>query len=648
MFGIHNILLSNPKTIVKQFVSDTTMALWNTAVRYTASKIGSGAVAQGEAAAYGYGIMSAFPDAIRLGWKAMKTGESRFYREYQKMEGSASARRTLLSRGAEGPLGTGDATRNAAGYLKMLVPTTWQGAYDDFAKYIYYRAELRAVAYRQGVERGLEGQALGQHINDALSSVPRDLHEVAKQAAVRNTFQDPLGAFGGALQKMVDSFNLPIGHGTTLEIPLGRVVMPFVRTPANIMKWVYTNSPAAAVFASSKIRAELAAGGATRDLALARMAMGSTVSLGFAGLALSGTITGRGPSDPANNRAWRAAGNEPYSVQVPGHRPVGYNQVDPLGLMAGLIADTYDTMKYAEDPHDTEALAASLAFGVGNALMSKTYLTGVAQVFEAMQTPEESAKAYTARLVSSLIVPAGVNALTTAMDPWVRAHRGTIEAMQARTPWMSSDLPPARTLWGDPIQKRDAWVPGLTGTGFARALSPIPLGAPPENAQPIDKWIWDNRLAFPHGPEGRLDIYKPSRVLTFEKGRASTRLKLDGGAYDRFQVLAGNEVKDPRSGLGAKDYLNALVEGRHPVKAVQSQWDRAPDTQRAVMVKDVINKFRTGAKAMMLEEYPDIKEAVKTGLLNAGARLESGSGTTPPPGPSGAGNVRQPTIQGNP
>src|SRR5260221_3311448 len=111
----------------------------------------------------------------------------------------------------------------------------------------------------------------------------------------------------------------------------------------------------------------MAADGATRDQAIARIWLGSAFSLTVADAVILGHLTGRGPSDPSLNQEWRNAGNEPYSVRFGDARPAGYRQAfEPFGMIAGTIADTISTMKFARDP-ERAGLGMSLIYGVGNA-----------------------------------------------------------------------------------------------------------------------------------------------------------------------------------------------------------------------------------------------------------------------------------------
>jgi hypothetical protein len=167
-----------------------------------------------------------------------------------------------------------------------------------------------------------------------MANMPEHLHVQAKNAALRNTFQEPLTGIAESLQTMVDKANIPI-PGTGLEIPLGRIVMPFVKTPANhralrlsqFGRWRRRCPPPA-----SSRNWRPAAPPATwrwREWGWARRCR-------LIAAALHGRrhADRRGPSDPQMNRAWRDAGNQPYSIRV-GDTWYGYNKVDPLGMHLG-------------------------------------------------------------------------------------------------------------------------------------------------------------------------------------------------------------------------------------------------------------------------------------------------------------------------
>src|SRR5262249_50792560 len=159
--------------------------------------------------------------------------ESQFYRDYQTMDGLGTARLSLLANGAPDVIPADAPTMGALSYLRAALPTSWLGAADDFAKYVNYRAELRGLAYREGVGQGLDGDDLATHVAQRMDDVPPAMHQQALSGALANTFQEPLTGLGATIQQLADGMNVPIAH-TGFELPVGRILLPFIKVPTNI------------------------------------------------------------------------------------------------------------------------------------------------------------------------------------------------------------------------------------------------------------------------------------------------------------------------------------------------------------------------------------------------------------------------------
>ena len=66
-------------------------------------------------------------------------------------------------------------------------------------------------------------------------------------------------------------------------------------------------------------------------LPLARITTGSLLIATAADMAMSGIVTGRGPSDRRERQAMERGGWQPYSIKV-GDRYFAYNRLDPIGM----------------------------------------------------------------------------------------------------------------------------------------------------------------------------------------------------------------------------------------------------------------------------------------------------------------------------
>ncbi len=113
-----------------------------------------------------------------------------------------------------------------------------------------------------------------------------------------------------------------------------------------------------------------------------------------------------------------------------------------------------------------------------------------------------------------------------------------------------------------------------------------------------------------------------------------TLLKLTPQQIDRLKVLAGNGLKDPSTGLGAKDALNALVVGQHPDRDMQAQFDKGTPAMKALIVQKIWNAYRRGAEQQLMSEDGSLQDSA------AGAQAARASAL--------GADVKQPSIGGGP
>ena len=147
---------------------------------------------------------------------------------------------------------------------RVIAPT------DEFYKTIAYRADLE----RQAMLHAQEQLASGALTNSAdavvaarefLENAPTKAAEGAAEYARYAAFQNKLGETGAAWERALRSW------------PPLTLLAPFIRTPVNIFKAGLLERSPLAVF-SQKFWQDVKAGGRQRDMALARVTMGSMTS----------------------------------------------------------------------------------------------------------------------------------------------------------------------------------------------------------------------------------------------------------------------------------------------------------------------------------------------------------------------------------
>lgn len=577
-----NGLLSNPTTHAANTVSNSAVMGLRIVERKVAEKISSvlgddAAVQAGEAAAQFSGTIGGIKDAFRNAWKAARTGESGYGIGKVEMGHEAAITSEALGLSNTGWFGRGvDFLGNV-----VRIPGRLLTAEDEFFKTSGYRGEVHAQAVRQAsldVNAGLiDADGAGARIAQLLENPPENIRIAAVDAAQYQTFTNAPFKLAQQLQ------------GMTAHYPGLKVIIPFIRTPANIFAFTMERTPLAPVLKS--FRANIAAGGARRDLALAQMGMGTMAMMAFGDMTLSGQITGAGPADQGAKEALRREGWQPYSVRV-GDRWLSYSRLDPVGSLMGMAADAAETsMHFAEhaEQADLEKVWTAAAVAAASNVVNKTYLSGLTAAIGALNDPQQSAEAWAQRLAGSA-VPAVVAGAERLEDPYVREVYNMMDAIKARVPGASGGLPIRRDLWGEPIKSE---------SGFGKPYDAfVPVMSQQPTPEPIDRELL--RLGS--------NVTMPDKITSFDGIRID--LAAYPKAYDRYVELAGNALKNPAWGMGAKDLLNAIVTGKHPLSAVYKLKSDGPQGGKDFYLRGTINQYRELARRQLLKEFPDLSAEV--------------------------------------
>lgn len=422
-----NFLLSNPPTHIVNSVSNTLTAMAQVPEYAAGAAIGAArraVVGQGaqdrilasEVGARTIGLVQGTKEGARLFAKALRTGDAEDF--VTKVEGDEY---------------------KAIGGLKgevIRIPTRLLTAEDEFFKGIARRMEINAQAVRVASKEGLRGEAAKARIAELAANPTDDMMAKALDYGRYLTFQRKLGESGQA-----------ISNFTNTNI-VGKIVVPFVRTPINLVKFAAERSPAAPLL--REWRRDFMAGGIRRDMAVAKSLLGTGLATVMYQAAQEGTITGALPSDPAKARLMRADGWQPYSIKV-GDRYVSYSRLDPFSTTIGVAADMA-TLQDGMSDRQAENKGMMLVASIMGNLASKTWLSGISGFTEALDDPARYADNWVQRVASSFAVPAGVAGVARAIDPIARKRESVGDAIKARVPGMTGDLLPRRDIFGEAVE----------------------------------------------------------------------------------------------------------------------------------------------------------------------------------------------------
>ena len=543
-----------------------------------------------------WGMAEAFRESWDMAVKSFKLGSNILKADNSIIEQQArkisSAYAGVASESAMG--------RFLDGFGKVVnIPTRFLMAADEFASQMAYRSNVRVhlmgkaqELFAKGAGEGLtRKEFVAQYIKDNFDSFFTDAVS-GSGAVVRNgtgTFKQALDA------SMEATFTKPLIKGTipadlqnlAARHPLIQHIMPFVRTPMNILDDTIQRMPLLRNL-SAEFRAARQEGGEAWARAQAKMTVGLAFMGTAASLYLTGNITGNGPKDKATRDALMATGWRPNSIKV-GGAYVSYARFEPFASMFGTITDAMDLYTAAMSSPDTadggtldNALQAVWAagFGVMKNLASKTYLSGAGELLNAAGSDDASKMERFATRYLTSYVPSVLNSARRLYDPTTNEVRGIIDTVKDKIPGLSSSLPPKYSwITGQPIQYMG---------GRASGFSPV---------------VWESDK----NDETLTELARLAGGLNAPSGRMSG-VKLSPQQLSDYQRLHGTVtiggktmLESLRNAVQNKDRLSRMIDG--------GELADGTDTVDPMLIRfnSIIRQYRKKAESELKKLYPELK-----------------------------------------
>ena len=481
---------------------------------------------------------------------------------------------------------------------------------------IHQKAYSHAVSLAN--KRGLtEGASRERAIYDAVSDYKKDAKtrfdpelgalanysiDYARRATWTQSLHDPhrhgLVKFFGTFQKIANDY------------PLFRLIVPFVRTPVNLLAhlmdrtlgaWMelgkigYSNIKLLTT-QDTELRRILKAGGEAAEDLHGRLATGATL-MGMGYMAYSnGYLTGGGPSDPEVARAWRAAGNVPYSFKLPTGLKLEYRRFDPWAPFLGILSDIGDIMSSPEiteeDQNIAEGIASALTIAVSNGIGSRSVLTGLARISNVFSDPTRHAQSWLQQTSTTLLPFSGAagQILAPAMEMEIRS---VVDAIRVKLglggeTWsetIGGEVEKKFTVLGEPIDTKN--------------ISPY---------APMIQWrnASDNK---------NLDLYEEMANLNYgfeplgmkQGGEMLTNHKNSNNvsAYTRANELMNTiRIKGDTLPQSIRNLINS--DKYREIKDSHHALGRSPKVN---MMRYIQRQFRVEVLEKIEEEFPTLKDA---------------------------------------
>jgi hypothetical protein len=477
----------------------------------------------------------------------------------------------------------------------MRTPTRALRSSDAFFFTVNYRMELHRLAHRDAMKafEASNGAMTQKEVADrmarTLASPPEDMLDKAIRFGKKQTFTSEIGGRAGRWMSQAAG------------VPGFRKVFPFMRTPVNIFKYAFENTPLAPVSADFRARLNSQDAG---EAAIAKAQLGIATLMFFAvGDAVDkGIITGgysMGQRNAGEKRSQQRSGQGQYSIggKLDGPR-IPFNRIEPIGSAVSMAADVWQAIDKASDSASNELAVASVLH-LADAMTSKTYMKNFADIVEALQDGDYDRLTPVIVNTATAHVPMTLTGLASALkgvaDPTMRDTKVTgeenyaqgvaemmgtggaqtvyrlINEVWAKIPGLSDDLPAAHDLWGREI----SFASPMHDTYFGKAyefMSPVQIQRSSDpQVREIEQILQRNRL-FPEQPERQIDD-----------------VRLTAKEYEEYAKDAGQA---------------ALKRLRADLPYLRSLPDDGPEGEKAEWISSVISEARKTAADKFRDRFP--------------------------------------------
>ena len=491
---------------------------------------------------------------------------------------------------------------------------------DTFVRGIAYRSKAMQLASRRAHKAGLlpGTKEYNEFMEEMMKNPPPGIDMGADQFATGAVFATEINdmMFGGKFFKATQNLAKSLPPG------ISRIAVPFSRALAGIVDFGVQRTPVLSHL-SPQFQADMAAGGYRRQMAVGRVAFGSTVMMTGGGLSLAGFYQGGLPSHPQSRRAI-TRGNQGFQENAfitPSGKYINTGRIDPFASMLSFGADMSTIAANLYDPGDVDAHVA-----LGDALTNATAATAkfvtpgmvdnAADVFGFIQDVKEG------NIGGRDLERMAAKAVVGVAVPWANMWRELRRAQDPTKRRLDTDYPdaPALTRVLDTIKKDflytfpvPGWTEGLPphrNMFFDPIVFPAGLGAdiavPFEVTLPEESvfvreaerlGMFESSLYSPKKGETLLRFDMPPKVVQrYEQGQRFS-VRLTPKEYDRYVELSAGIGLEASGGQTLREALEDEVG--------QSWYKEMTDQEKRVRLKEIVSEYRKAGMEQFESEQDD-------------------------------------------
>lgn len=640
-----NSLLSGPTTQAVNLLGNSLTAILKQV------ELGMGAVIDGDPAmtraALQFGFqMESFSDALSLGWRSAKenrailTQGSTAFRDVDTALQSGQIKSITgenVNQVLPKSITLNDTLGQAIDHLGKLIRLPSQGlqAGDEIFKQYNYRTYIRTqLAYEAMTELKLkDGKEIAEYVNkkfndyitkgdrayneanlylDALDNAQQlnirdfSLDQQAVIAANMKKFDPKKGALADAALEYANknTFTNDLDGDTIVDMisqgiskfkekaKLFNFIVPFIRTPTNILKFSLGRTGAGAlselVFRRKQLMEQVTSSDPrVRAEVKGRLAVATATTGAFFTYMMSNAelITGNGPDDKARNEAWQQSGKRKYSIKI-GNTWVSYQKLDPLATIMGLVADFVHADDYNDfDEGKVQEFMATFALAFVNNVTNKSYVKGLDSLVQAFRDPVANIGKIGTNVAGGFVPTLFSQSMGVADERILRESRTLLDAMLKKVPIAEQGVPAKRNFLGEAVTLENK----VGGFGI---INPFYMST--ESDDIVDQEITRLQHGFHRVTpklHGALDLREHS-----ENGRQ---------AYDRLLEIQ-SEAKI--NGLTQRQALRRLMKSKgYKNLPEESDSDIGMKSPRVNQINKIIRKYRIFSRNQLLKEFPELR-----------------------------------------
>ena len=388
------------------------------------------------------------------------------------------------------------------------------------------------------------------------------------------TFTNLVGPIGQSVQNLL------------MKSPYLRFLVPFFRTPYNILMYVTERSPLRIV--SKKFRRQLSGveGKEKQMMVMSQLSLGYMMTMWAFDQVNSGNLTGLSNQQRGALQVKRRLGGQPYSVKI-GDKWFAYNRTDPIGMTLGLAADLAEMYQSKEDATGDEFemmdALGSVITAISNNIINKTYLSGTSELIEMMGDPTRFGEPYIKKFLGSFIPYSSLQReIKKVTEPYLPETVEWLDNIRKDTIGLGGGLYPKRDFWGEAIPSQNLAFGDNSLSHLYDAISPI--YASKEAKNPVDMEFL--RLEMSPRPIGR----------RLKVGNVRLDMIKHKEDFDRLKILTG-KVKLPKYGNKTLyQTLYSKVSGRGFEAKV---YQRLTDEDKTKYLNNIISDYKNAAKSIV-------------------------------------------------